>query len=238
MTRFVASIFSERRSKRWWTSMEAQLVCMICARTTHLGVCPSSTCTTRWTLSDSGWMAMDACRPAAQCARGRRGDDNRAVICCVHRGHGVGLQRRQAQPGHEACVRFSDHDAHGNAGDMLDECLYVVAHAAYRRDHCGEGAQKDASMSRHRAAGQWPPLSGSLSSAPACGTGRWCKQCEESSRMLGKCLHVPLLTDIWVALLTVGREAWASHDYKCFKDVPMDMPHECGSSCPYVTHRH
>ena len=81
-----------------------------------------------------------------------------------------------------------------------------------------------------------PPPAG-MSTAPACGTGRWCKQCEVSLKMLGKCSHVPLMTDILVGLLTAAREAWSNQDVRTFKDVPQDEPHECGPSCPYVTQR-
>ena len=81
-----------------------------------------------------------------------------------------------------------------------------------------------------------PPPAG-MPDAPACGTGRWCKQCEESLRVLGKCPHVPLMTDILVGLLTAAGEAWANQDVRNFKDVATDPAHECGPSCAYVTQR-
>ena len=81
-----------------------------------------------------------------------------------------------------------------------------------------------------------PPPTG-MANAPACGTGRWCRQCEASLRMLGKCSHVPLMTDILASLLTAAGESWGNQDVKNFRDIPKEPAHECRPSCAYVTQR-
>ena len=81
-----------------------------------------------------------------------------------------------------------------------------------------------------------PPPAGQAN-AVGCGTGRWCKQCEESLRMLGKCSHVPLMTDILASLLMAAGESWGNQDVKNFRDIPNEPAHECGPSCAYVTQR-
>jgi len=72
-----------------------------------------------------------------------------------------------------------------------------------------------------------------LPTAVACGTGRWCQQCETALSLLGKCALVPLLTDILSALLAACGEAWSTGSTEEWSMCPLEEPHDCGSNCPF-----
>ena len=73
-----------------------------------------------------------------------------------------------------------------------------------------------------------------LPTAVACGTGRWCKNCETALGLLGKCALVPLLTDMLSALLAVCGDAWTTRSTEEWAACPLDEPHDCGSNCPFL----
>jgi hypothetical protein len=73
-----------------------------------------------------------------------------------------------------------------------------------------------------------------LPTAVACGTGRWCKNCETALSLLGKCALVPLLTDMLSALLAVCGDAWTTGSTDEWMTCPLDERHDCGPNCPYL----
>jgi len=67
----------------------------------------------------------------------------------------------------------------------------------------------------------------------ACGTGRWCQQCETALSLLGKCGLVPLMTDMWSALLAACGDAWCTGSTEEWSMSPSEEPHACGPNCSY-----
>ena len=73
-----------------------------------------------------------------------------------------------------------------------------------------------------------------LPSAVPCGNGRWCNQCEQVLTLLGKCGHVPLMTDIMVVLLKVACEAWQLNNANLWLECSSYEAHSCGPACPHA----
>ena len=73
-----------------------------------------------------------------------------------------------------------------------------------------------------------------LPSAVPCGKGRWCNQCEHVLTLLGKCGHVPLMTDIIAVLLKVALEGWQLNNADLWTECSSCEAHACGPSCPHA----
>ena len=76
------------------------------------------------------------------------------------------------------------------------------------------------------------PCPQDLAAGVPCGTQRWCNHCEAALGLIGKCPHVPLMTDILVAMLQSCGEAWISGDKALWMPCPSQERHVCGSTCP------
>ena len=73
-----------------------------------------------------------------------------------------------------------------------------------------------------------------LGTAVPCGTGRWCHHCEKMLSLLGKCAHVPLLTDVLVVVLKSSCEASRNGNTEFWNAPPVLEHHDCGPACPHA----
>ena len=53
--------------------------------------------------------------------------------------------------------------------------------------------------------------------AVLCGSGRWCCNCEKALKFIGKCWHVPLMSDCLISLLVTARSASLVADEQAFR---------------------